>query len=323
VRRRARDVPRELEVVLWRALSFFSRWRTTSCEALAADLERWLEGEPIRARGPNPWQRTCELVQAHRRLAAGAAALCLAASVGVLALRWRSGEDRQRERVLGTTAVVLPWLDDDRERARRALVDYLDQESSPPFATFLAALTENDLSRSATDPAERALLEGERARRAGRAREALAHFQSAWDLAPGFPMIVLLQGLAAFEAGELATARSALQSSAQSFGPSLRLHRTLALLYGELGLPADAARALHAALTVAPDDAEAWLELARVRARQGEESAALEAAVQAHALDRSANRVAIEELATSWEQAGSTRLAAELRTRIRGPDRVP
>jgi len=273
VRRIARDVPRELAVVLARATSFFPRWRTPSCEALAADLERWLEGEPIRARGLRPWQRALELVHVHRRIAAAAAALLFAACVGYAALHWRSNEDRHEQRVRGTTAVVLPWLDDDLERARTALADYLDQERSPPFAVFLGALADDDLRRVASDPVERALLAGERARRAGEGRAALEHFKSAWDLAPGFPMVVLLQGLAAFEAGELAAARRALEASAQSFGPSLRLHRTLALVYEELGLPADATRALNAVLTIAPDDAEARLALERVRARPGEASA--------------------------------------------------
>jgi len=267
----------------------------------------------VRARRARPWQRVLELVQAHRKLAASAAALLLAASVGLLAPGWRSDEDLQAQRIRATAAVLVPWLDGDPKGARAALAAYLELEDSPPFAVFLGALAEDDLTRSSSDPAERALLEGERARRAGRAREALARFKTAWDLSPGFPMIVLLQGLAAFEAGELQAARRALEVSAHAFGPSRELHRTLATLYDELGLHLDALRALSAVVATAPGDAEAWLALARAQAHGGDEGAALEAALRAHALDGSM-RAELEELASAWERAGSVRLAAGLRT---------
>ena len=62
--------------------------------------------------------------------------------------------------------------------------------------------------------------------------------------------LVLLQGLAALEAGQLESARTALESSAFHFGRSAPLHRALAELYSRLALPADAARARNAALAL-------------------------------------------------------------------------
>jgi serine/threonine protein kinase len=318
IRRRFPDLPRELELVVRRATSFFRRWRFPSCEALALDLERWLAGEDVRARPPSPWQALVERVQAHRRIAAGAAALLLALCTALVALHWRGDEDREGRWIAGSTSVVLPWLDGDLPRARDALARYLEREREPPFAAFLSALATDDLARDASAPAERALLEGERARRAGRPREALQRFKTAWDLSPGYPMVVLLQGLAAFEAGELAAARGALEVSARPFGPSLRLHRTLAAVYEGLERPADAARALNAVLALAPEDAGAWLALARVRERIREEEGALAAALRAHALDPGASRAGLEELAQAWDRAGSTRLAAELRSGVAG-----
>ncbi len=270
VRRHAPQLPRELAIVVARATAFFPRWRTPSCEALAADLERWLEGEPIRARAPSPLLRALELGHGHRRLCAAAALLVLSCAVVALAWRARGDEDPHQRLARATTAVLAPWLDGDLAGTRAALARYEAESDPAPFAEFLAALAHDDLSRSSDDPATRSLLEGERLRRAGRPREALARFATAWDLAPGYPMVVLLQGLAAFEAGDLARARGALEASASSFGGSRRLHDTLARTYEGLELHADAVRALNAALALAPDDAELQEALARVHRRLSE-----------------------------------------------------
>lgn len=312
-RRVASGLPRELAIVVARATAFFPRWRTASCEALAADLERWLEGEPIRARAFSPLLRTLEFVHGHRRACAAAALLVLSFAVVALALRSQGGEDPHQRLARGTSAVVLPWFEGDLARARAALASYVAANQPAPFAEFLAALAHDDLTRAADDPATRALLEGERLRRAGRPREALACFATAWDLAPGFPMVVLLQGLAALEAHDLPAARGALEASAAGFGASRRLHRTLAQVYEGLELHADAARALNAALALAPDDAETLLALARVRQRLGEESVALALALRALARAPAETRPRLEALASQWEQRGSTEIAAELR----------
>lgn len=250
VRRSARGIPRELATVLWRATSFFARWRYPSCVALADDLERWLEGEPVRARAPGVVPRVRELVQSHRRLAVVFAALLLALGAGLFARAGRSDEDQHRRRIQATNAVVRPWFDGDFERARAALASYAELERAPPLLEFLQALVSTDLAADSSDPATQALLEGERARRAGQPREARTRFDTAWDISPGFPMIVLLQGLASFEAGDYQAARAQLEGSAASFGRSPRLHRTLAELYERLALPDDAARARNAALAL-------------------------------------------------------------------------
>ena len=317
-RRAAPALPRELATVAARAVAFFPRWRTPSCEALAADLERWLAGEPVRARPPNPLVRALELAHAHRRACAGAALLALSGAVVSLALLDRGGEDAQQRLVRATTAVVAPWLDGDLERARAELARYLEHNDPAPFAAFLAALAHDDLARESDEPATRALLEGERLRRAGRPREALACFKTAWDVAPGFPMVVLLQGLAAFEAGELRAARGALEASAAPFGASREMHRTLAALYTALELDADAARALGAVLALAPDDTAASIALAAARQRLGEERGALELARRALARAPTEARDPLQALASEWERSGSVEAAAELRAALAG-----
>lgn len=267
LRRTAHGMPRELALVVARATAFFPRWRTPSCEALAADLERFLEGEPIRARPLGAFVRTLEFVQGHRRALAGLALAGLSCAVLALAWRARHEEDPHQRLARATSAVVLPWLEGDLAGARTAAARYLAEHEPAPFGEFLEALALDDLTRAAREPAARSMLEGERLRRAGRPREAMTCFATAWDLEPNYPLVVLLQGLAALEAGAPDEARGALEASAASFGSSRRLHRALAETYERLGFPADAQRALNAALALAPGDPELLASLARVRAQ--------------------------------------------------------
>lgn len=309
-----RRLPRGVAIVLRRATSFFPRWRYASCEALATDLERLLEDEPIRARPPGLVQRSCERIQAHRLATGLGAALLLALGVGLLLRHRTSADDLERQRIQGMNAVVRPWLDGEREPALAALAAYRRSESEPPFLEFLEGLITDDLERDARDPATRALLEGERLRREGEGHLARARFDTAWDIAPGYPMVVLLRGLASLEAGEPEAARGALEMSANSFGRSPRLHRALATVYEALELPEDTARALDAALALRPGDAEAWLALARARTRLGEGTRAVEAAKRALELEPEAMRGPVEELARSWSLDAA--LARELRTTL-------
>jgi hypothetical protein len=242
---RAAGVPRDLARVVRRATSFHPRWRYPTCAELADELERMLAGEAVHTRGPGLLQRATELVTVHRR-ATLAAALALTLALVLLVKLPERAEDRLRRAVEGTTAVVLPWLEGDLAGTERVLASWLAREPDAPFREFLHALAKDDLARESSDPATRALLAGERARRAGHPDEALAHFRTAWDLAPHSPLVVLLLGIAAFVAGELELARPALEASAGSFGRSRRLHATLAAVYTRLGLPADAERARNA-----------------------------------------------------------------------------
>jgi len=307
-RRRLPGLPRALATILHRATAHRPAWRYPSAGALAADLERWLEGEPIAARAPGLLQRATELVLRRRRLAAAVGVIALVAAVALVAGRGHATESRHARLAAATTAVARPWLDGDVAAARAELARYREAEAEPVFAGFLAFLTGTEAAPSPDDPVERALFAGERARRAGNAAEALAHFRSAWDLAPGFPLVLLLQGLAALEAGELQAARGALERSAQPFGASPRMHRTLAELYARLEQWSDVERALHAVTTLTPDDAGTWAALAHARAKAGSDATALEAARRAAALDPAQR----EALATAWRAEGRAALADAL-----------
>ena len=89
-------VNQDLETICLKCLEKDPARRYKSAEALAEDLERWLAGEPIRARRAGVWERAVKW--ARRRPAAAAlagvsvaAVLSLVVLVGAL---WRNAEDR-------------------------------------------------------------------------------------------------------------------------------------------------------------------------------------------------------------------------------------
>ncbi len=77
-----RQVPRDLETIVHKAIDREPGRRYQSAVELAADLQRFLEDEPIQARRVGPWQRA--LLWARRRPAA--AGLLLVSGVAVLAV---------------------------------------------------------------------------------------------------------------------------------------------------------------------------------------------------------------------------------------------
>lgn len=95
------EVPRDLEAVCLKAMAKEPHRRYASADDLAADLGRWLRGEPVRARRVGPAGRLWRL--ARRRplpaaLLASLAAVLLSGTVALLAL-WRRAEasaDRAR-----------------------------------------------------------------------------------------------------------------------------------------------------------------------------------------------------------------------------------
>ncbi|MCI0341198.1 MAG: tetratricopeptide repeat protein [Planctomycetales bacterium] len=93
-------VPRDLETIALKCLEKDPDRRYPTAEALAADLERWLKGEPIAARPPG-WLRG--LVRAARRrrglATAAAAALVAAGLVAAIALPSLVSERQERARV--------------------------------------------------------------------------------------------------------------------------------------------------------------------------------------------------------------------------------
>ncbi len=98
------SVPSDLEVICLRCLEKTPRDRYGSAEALAEDLERWLNHQPIRARPAGALERSVKWVRRKPVLASLLAALALVTLAGVAGVMWQS---RQRQAALVETRRTL------------------------------------------------------------------------------------------------------------------------------------------------------------------------------------------------------------------------
>ena len=110
--RLAPGVPRDLTLIVHRCLEKEKHRRYPSAGELADDLERWLAGEPVRARAPSVGYRVGKLVRRHRALVT-AATLAALVSLAALAVTWNErAERRATEEALGLAEEVEAVLDD-------------------------------------------------------------------------------------------------------------------------------------------------------------------------------------------------------------------
>jgi serine/threonine protein kinase len=88
-------VPRDLDTVCRKAMSKESSGRYPSASAFAADLRRWLRGEPVQARPTGPIGGTWKWAKRNPRLALVSALFTasILASILLLAILWRRAEN--------------------------------------------------------------------------------------------------------------------------------------------------------------------------------------------------------------------------------------
>jgi tetratricopeptide (TPR) repeat protein len=114
-------IPVDLETICMKCLEKEPRRRYGSAAELAADLDRYLKGEPVRARPISAWSRGVKWVRRNRALAGLAAALVLvvAGSLVTLATLYAQAEQaRKRQEELALIAQR------DRDEAMRASRDF-------------------------------------------------------------------------------------------------------------------------------------------------------------------------------------------------------
>ena len=83
------EVPRDLEVICLKCLEKDPRRRYASAQELAADLHRWLAGEPITARPVGPLVRLAMWARRKPALAGLSAASILATLLGIAGITWQ------------------------------------------------------------------------------------------------------------------------------------------------------------------------------------------------------------------------------------------
>jgi WD40 repeat protein/tRNA A-37 threonylcarbamoyl transferase component Bud32 len=92
--RHNRRVDRDLETICLKSLQKDAPKRYPSAEALAEDLERWLAGEPIRARPVRPWERSMKWARRRPVTASLIALLLLITVLGSAGVIWQRSKTR-------------------------------------------------------------------------------------------------------------------------------------------------------------------------------------------------------------------------------------
>jgi len=128
-RQHSRAINRDLETICLKCLDKDPQRRYGSAETLAEDLERWLAGEPIRARPVKTWERAVKWARRRPAIATMGAALALLTVLGFGAIAglWRRAEHAllDTEITLTSHSISLAhheWLARDIDRAE-ALLD--------------------------------------------------------------------------------------------------------------------------------------------------------------------------------------------------------
>jgi WD40 repeat protein/tRNA A-37 threonylcarbamoyl transferase component Bud32 len=93
-------VDRDLETICLTCLRKDPQRRYGSAEALADDLERWLAGEPIRARRTRAWERAVKWARRRPGVAALIASVVVVTALGVAGILWKWREAVAAQRAL-------------------------------------------------------------------------------------------------------------------------------------------------------------------------------------------------------------------------------
>ncbi|MFG0274858.1 MAG: serine/threonine protein kinase [Phycisphaerales bacterium] len=98
-----------LEAIMLKALEKDRERRYPSASALAADLRRWLDGEPVSAQRPSRWQRACRWVGRHPALTTTVGSACAGAMIigaGFGINWWANHRPHSVTRTTGNTALL-------------------------------------------------------------------------------------------------------------------------------------------------------------------------------------------------------------------------
>src|SRR5690606_5972213 len=86
----------DLDTIMLKALHPAPGRRYGSAQAFGDDLQRWLDGQPVRARPDGAWYRTRRFVSRHRWGTLAAAVVVFSLAGGAFVATWQAGEARQQ-----------------------------------------------------------------------------------------------------------------------------------------------------------------------------------------------------------------------------------
>ncbi len=278
--RRCADVPSPLERILLQATAKEPVLRYDTAADLGADLDRYLQGQPVHAPRRHPWTGLVRSMARHpARALLGGAALILF-GVAVVSLLQRPDDlgraaAAQRE----TDEAVHAWFEGDIEASQEALVRALQRPHLDPSVRALAAHL--GLEADASDAEARALSgvlnQWETDDRAI-AFDALVALREAGH---GSTLHSLLLGFAASEHGDLKIAERELRTAAQHLKASPMLALELGRVLLRRGDPTAARRELERAVELDAESSDAWAALADCCGALGDLDAGVDAARRA------------------------------------------
>lgn len=251
-------VPRELSLVAMRALEKDPARRYLSADAMALDLQRFQNGEPVSAHPPSVAYLARKLVRRHwaASLAAGVVLLAVGAAVGGVVLAQRETDAVQR-----------------RADERQAFVTQLFKEQGEAQAAGRAGLPGDVVRRALADLRQRGLEpDDERALRVQYA-EVLAHLGAHSDASAQYRLALEL-----LPSGTPASERAGLQRALTE--ASMKASEPAAALAAAESWLATCERAE----LPRGERAEAWIALAWARSRTEDLPGALDAIARAGAL---------------------------------------
>jgi serine/threonine protein kinase/formylglycine-generating enzyme required for sulfatase activity len=122
-------VPRDLETICLKCLHKQTRKRYATAEALADDLKRFLDNEPVLARPTPFWERGAKWVR-RRPTAAALMVLTLLIVLGVTGAVWKESRDRRETQVINLVNLVQS-SDPSELRRLRSELEPLRSETDP------------------------------------------------------------------------------------------------------------------------------------------------------------------------------------------------
>ncbi|MEM7164899.1 MAG: protein kinase [Planctomycetota bacterium] len=251
-------LPRALTTIVCRATTHVRKWRFANAEVFAADLEAYLEGASLMARGPGPREHLTNFWLRHRWSSTiGSLLLVMAVIVTFLALR--EDEDAAQRRFWEARhKAVSMWFSGDNAAAHAATQRLLAERPNDPNSRFLLALLEDRIPVPTDEPIVQVWVKAETDRRAGRYAEAMQGFHVAMNIHHS-PLPLLMMGKAAMDGDNPERAEWAYSRATGYLMKTARLHQTLGVVYRRLEQPLDSAVALKTACELEPDNPDNWL----------------------------------------------------------------